>query len=163
MVDAINDAHQQPRDHAHYVWVVVDAAVDFQIIPKLAPQLLHKATDSSHGTQALHLWAALLRLPKHVVLHLVKQASHRYSLGNGHIDLQAGNQLAEHMPDSKDPPLRDHMHTHLHYLPPIPHPREPPAWVPDDPIYNDTGQAYHYRNPSAPWGTSEAAMPTTPS
>ena len=82
--------------------------------------------------------------PQTVVLHLVKQESHRYSLGNGHIDLHAHNQLAEHMPDGEDPPLQDHMHTHVQHLPPIPHPGEPPAWLPDDQIYNDTGQAYHY-------------------
>ena len=147
IVDAVNDTHQQPRDHAHHVWVVVDAAVDFQIIRKLARQPLYKATDSGLGTQALHLWAALRHLPKHVVLYLVKQESHRYSLGKGHIHLRAHNQLAEHMPDGEDPPLQENMHTHLQHLPPIPHAAEPPAWVPDDRIYNDTGQAYNYPQP----------------
>ena len=85
------------------------------------------ATDSSLGTHALHLWVALQHLLRHVVLHLVKQESHRYSLGNGHIDLHAQNQLAEHMPDGEDPPLQDHMHTHLQHLPPIPQPGEPTA------------------------------------
>ena len=125
--DAVNDTHEQPRDHAHHVWVVVDAAVDFQIVRKLARQPLHQATDSSLGTQALHFWAALRCLPKHFVLHLVKQECHRYSLGNGHIDLHAHNQLAEHMPDGEDPPLQDHIHTHLQHLPPIPQPGEAPA------------------------------------
>ena len=71
VVDAVNDTHQAPRDQGHNVWVVVDAAVDFQIVRRLARQPLHMATDSSLGTQALHLWTALRRLPKHVVLHLV--------------------------------------------------------------------------------------------
>ena len=139
VVDAVNDTHQAPRDQTHHVWVVVDAAVDFQIVRRLAGEPLHKATDSSLGTQALHLWTVLRRLPKHVVLHLVKQESHRYSLGNGHIDLHAHNQLPEHMPYGEDPPLRDHMHTHLQHLPPIPRPGEPPALVPEDRICNDTG------------------------
>ena len=143
VVDAVNDTHQEPREHTHHVWVVVGAAVDFQIVRRLARQPLHKATDSSLGTQALHLWTALRHLPKHVVLHLIEQESHRYSLGNRHIDLHAHNQLAEHMPDGEDPPLQDHMHTHLQHLPPVPRPGEPPAWVPDDGIYNDTGRAYH--------------------
>ena len=147
VVDGVSDTHQQPCDHAHQLFVVVDAAVDFQIVRKLARQPLHKATDSSLGTQALHLWAASRRLPKHVVLHLLKQESHQYSLGNGHIDLHAHNQLAEHMPDGEDPMLQDHMHTHLQHLPPRPHPGEPPAWVPDDRIYNDTGRAKHYLQP----------------
>ena len=147
IVDAVNDTHQQPRDHTHHVWVVVDAAVDFKIVRKLARQPLRKATDSPLGTQALHLWAALRRLPKRVVLHLVKQESHRYSLVNEHIDLHAHNQLAEHMPDGEDPPLQDHMHTHPQHLPPIPHPGEPPTWLPDDRIYNDTGPAYNYPQP----------------
>ena len=121
--------------------------MDFHIVRKLARQPLHKATDSSLGTHALHLCAALRRFPKHVVLHHVKQECHRYSLGNGHKDLHTHNQLAEHMPDGEDPPLHDHMHTHLQHLPPIPYPREPPAWVPDDRIYNDTGRAYHYPQP----------------
>ena len=147
IVDAVNDTHQQPRDHAHHVWVSVGAAVDFQIVRKLARQPLHQASESSLGTQALILRTALRRLPKHVVLHLVKQESHQYSLGNGHIDLHAHNQLAEHMQEGEDPPLQDHMHTHLQHLPPIPHPAEPPAWVPDDRINNDTGRAYHYPQP----------------
>ena len=67
VLDAVNDTHQEPRDHTHHVWVVVDAAVDFQIVRRLARRPLHKATDSSLGTQALHLWTALQRLPKHVV------------------------------------------------------------------------------------------------
>ena len=50
VVDAVNDTHQEPRDHGHHVCIVVDAAVDFQIIRKLARQPLHKATDSSLGT-----------------------------------------------------------------------------------------------------------------
>ena len=73
----------------------------------------------------------------------LNQESHRYSLGNRHIDLHAHNQLAEHMSDGEDPPLQDHMLTHFQHLPLIPHPREPPAWVPDDEIYHDTGRAYH--------------------
>ena len=147
VVDAVNDTHQEPRDHTHHVWVVVDAAVGFQIVRRPARQPLHKATDSSLGTQALHLWTALQHLPGHVVLHLVKQESHRYSLGNGHIDLHAHNQPAEHMPDNEDPPLQDHTHTHLQHLPLVPRPGEPPAWVPDDRIYKDTGRAYHYPQP----------------
>ena len=67
IVDAVNDTHQQPRDHTHHVWVVVDPTVDFQIIRNLAWQPLHKATNSSLGTQTLHLWAALRCLPKHVI------------------------------------------------------------------------------------------------
>ena len=57
----------------------------------------------------------LRHLPKHVDLHRVKQESHRYSLGNGHIDLHAHSQLAEHVPDGEDPSLQDHMHTHLQH------------------------------------------------
>ena len=91
IVHAVNDAYQQPRDHANHAWVVVDAAVHFQIVHKLARQSLHKATDPRLGTLALHLWVALRRLSKHGVLHLVKQGSHAYSLGNGHIDLHAHN------------------------------------------------------------------------
>ena len=48
------------------------------------------------------------------------------------------------MLDSEDPPLQDHMHTHPQHRPPISHPGEPPAFLPEDRIYNDTGQAYHY-------------------
>ena len=116
-------------------------SVDFQIIQRLARQLLHKATNSSLGTQVLHRWAALRNLPEHVVSHLVKQESHRYSPGNGHIDLLARNQLEEHMPDHNEPLLHDHMHTHLQHLPLIVQPGEPPTWVPDDVINNVTGGA----------------------
>ena len=95
--------------------------MDFQIIRWLARQPLHKATDSSLGTQALHLRAAFQNLQEHGVLHLGKQEFHPYNLGNGDIDLHAHNQLAEHMP-----PLQDHMHTHLQHLFPVPNPGKPP-------------------------------------
>ena len=150
-MDAVNDTHQEPLDHTHHVWVVVDAAVDFQIVCRLAQQPLHKATDTSLGTQGLHLWTALRHLPKQVILHLVKQESHRYSPGTGHIDLHANNQLAEHMPDGEDPPLQDQMHTHLQHLTPVLRSGEPPAWVPDDRIYINTGRAYHYPQPIRTW------------
>ena len=112
VVDAVNDTHQEPRYHTHHVWVVVDAAVDLQIVCRLARQPLHKATESSLGGQALHLWTALRRLPKHIVLHLVKEESHRYSLGNGHIDLHAHNQLFRAYAGRRGPAAtRPHAHT----------------------------------------------------
>ena len=58
IVDAVNDTHQQPRDNPHHVRVVVDAAVDFQIVRKLARQPLYKATDSSSGPTPLDGLAA---------------------------------------------------------------------------------------------------------
>ena len=39
------------------------------------------------------------------------------------------------------------MHTHLQHLAQIPHPGQPPPWVPDDVISNDAGRAYHYPQP----------------
>ena len=62
-VDAAGTITRAPQDQAHHVWVVVDAAVDFQKIRHLARQPVHKATDCSLGTQALHLWLAVLNLP----------------------------------------------------------------------------------------------------
>ena len=32
VVDAVNDIHEEPRDHTHQMWVLVDAAVDIQIV-----------------------------------------------------------------------------------------------------------------------------------
>ena len=86
MADTISTTQGQPQDHAHPVWVVLDAAVDFQIIRRLARQPLHEATDSSLDTPAPHLRAALRNPLEHVVVHLVKLEHHRYSLGNGHIN-----------------------------------------------------------------------------
>ena len=87
IVDAITAVSKAPRDQPHHVLVVIDAAVDFQIVRRLARQPLHKAADSSLGAQALHLWVAVRNLPGQIVLHLIKQESPRDNLGNGHIDL----------------------------------------------------------------------------
>ena len=144
IVDAVTAVSKPPCYQPHHVWVVIDAAVDFQIIRRLARQLLHKATDSSLGRQALDLWVALRNLPGHIVLHLIKQESHRYNLGNGHIDLHAHHQLAEHVPTTDEHPLHVHMHTRVQHLPLIPHPGKPPPSVLDDMIYNGTGRACHY-------------------
>ena len=123
------------------MWVLVDAAVDVQIIRRDARKLLHKATDSSLGPQALHLWVALRNLPGHVVVHLVKQESHRNNWCNGNIDPHAHNHRAEHMRRLNEPRLQDRMHTRLQHLPPAQQPGELPPWVPDDVIYNDTRRA----------------------
>ena len=90
---------------------------------------------------------ALRNLPGHIDLHLRKQDSHRYNLGNGHIDLHAHNQLVEHVPTPDGPPLHDHMHTHPQHLPQNSHPGEPPPWMLGDVIHNDTGWAYQYPQP----------------
>ena len=121
IVDVVGNTCRKPQDQAHHVLVIVEATVDFQIIRRLARQPLHKATDSSLGTKALHLRVAPI-LPGHVVVHLGNRESHRYDLGNGHIDLHAHNQLAGHMPNPDEPPLQDTMHTHLQQLPPVPQP-----------------------------------------
>ena len=145
-LDGISTAHRQQQDHTHHLRVVVNAAVDLQIIRRLARQRLDKATDSSLGTQAL-VGTCVRILLECVVQHLVKQHFHRYSLGNIHIYLHVHNQIAEHMPNTYEPPLHDHMQPHLHHLTLIPQPGKTPSWVPDDVIYNDTGRAYHYAQP----------------
>ena len=147
ILDTVGTSWRTPQDERDHVSVLVDAAVDFQIIRRLATQTLHKATESSLGTQTLHLWVALRTLTRHVILHLIKQESHPHNLGNGHIDLHAHNQFAEHMPNPDEPPLQDHMHTHLQHLHANPRAGEPPQWVPNDLIYHDTGRAYHYPQP----------------
>ena len=81
--------------------------------------------------------------PQHVVLQLVKHESHGYNWGNRQVDLHTQNQLAEHVSN----PLLDHMHKHLQHLPAVPHSGQPPSWVPNDVIYNDTGRGYHYPQP----------------
>ena len=121
--------------------------MDFQIVRRLARQPLHKATTSSLGRQALHLWVALRTLPGHIFLHLTKQEPHGYNLGNRHVDLHAQDQLAEHTATPEKPTLHHHMHTQVQHLPRVPQPGEPPPWVPDDMMYNDTRQAYHYPQP----------------
>ena len=162
IVDAVNDAHQQPQDHAHHVWVVVDAAVDFQIVRKLAWQPLHRATDSSLGTQAVHLWAALRHLPKHVVLHLVKRESHWYSLGNGHLDLHARTKLPSICRTAR---TRRYTTTCTRTSNTY---RRSRIRGNHQPGYQTTGSTMTRdrrtttRSPSAPCRTSEAAMPTTP-
>ena len=125
VVDAVTTVSEALQDQQHHILVIFDAAVDFQIVRRLARQPLHKATDSSLGTQALHLWVALRNLRGHIALQLIKKESHRYNLGSGHIDLHAHNQLGEHVPTPDEPPLHDHMHTHLQHLPPILQPGEP--------------------------------------
>ena len=72
IVDAVTAISETPRDQPHHIRVVIDAAVDFQIVPCLARQPLHKATDCGLCTQALHLWLALRNLLGHVVVHLEK-------------------------------------------------------------------------------------------
>ena len=98
IVDTAITVPKAPQNQLHHVRVVNDAARDLQIVRRVARRPLHRAMNSSLGTQALHLWVALRNLPWHIVLHLIKQVSHHYNWGNERIDLHAHNQLAEHVP-----------------------------------------------------------------
>ena len=162
IVDAVTPISKSPRDQPHHVLVVIDAAVDFQIVRRLDRQPLHKATNCSLGTQALHLWVALQNLPGHIVFHLIKQESHRYNLGNRHINLHAHNQLAEHVPTPDEPPLHDHMHTQLQHLPRVPQPGHHTGCPTTKSTMTRDGHTTTHSS-SEPWPTSRADTPTTPS
>ena len=62
IVDAVTTVSKAPQDQPHHVFVVIDAAGDFQILRRLARQSLHKAIEFSLGTHTLLLWVALRNL-----------------------------------------------------------------------------------------------------
>ena len=57
--------------HTIRVWFIVDATVDTHLLLSIAGQPLHKATESTLGTQALLLSKTLQR-PPNVQLRIVK-------------------------------------------------------------------------------------------
>ena len=90
-MNAAGTISDSPHGQPHDVWLVVDTAVDFQITWRLAKQPLHTVTHCSLGAQALHPLVVVRDLPGHIVLHLVKQETSPYNLGNGHRDLHVDN------------------------------------------------------------------------
>ena len=101
------------------VWLVVDTTVHTHLLLRIARQSLHKATATSLGTQAVMLWKALCSLPPYVLLHIVKQESHRHQYGNGKVNIQAEHQRATHVLTLQVPDLGCY-HTHLQHIPPEP-------------------------------------------
>ena len=108
--------------------------------------MLHKATATSLGTQALILRIDLCSLTPYVQLHLVKQESHRYQYENGKVDVQAVYQRTTHLPALWMQDLDRKPYTPRA---PTPRPRTPsdPDWVPDNASYTSHDRAYHYPDP----------------
>ena len=80
-------------------------------------------------------------------LHIVKQESHRYTIGNGRADTQAKQQSTSHTPGLEHVRLDTPHHSHLQHLPPISSATQPPQWIPEDTPYIDRDKQYHYPTP----------------
>ena len=149
MADAIAEiAVHLPAHLPHIVrvWFVVDATVDTHLPLRIARQPLHKATETSLGTQALLLWKVLRSILPYVQLHIVKQESHRHQYGKGQVDNQAVHQRTSHLPTLQVPDLGRN-HTHPQHIPPKPEPHRTPDWVQEDAPYTSHDRAYHYPDP----------------
>ena len=102
--------------HVVRVWFVVDATVNTHLFLRSARQPLHKATETSLGTEILLLWKALCSLPPYVQLHILKQESHRHQYGNGKVDNQAVQHQCTCQP-CRSPTSAETTHTSNRYPP----------------------------------------------
>ena len=71
------------------VWMVVDAEADMASLRRLASRPLHGALGTGLASQVYAIWYRLEMKKVPLVIHLVKQESHRAGVGNHEADLVA--------------------------------------------------------------------------
>ena len=71
------------------VWIVRDAEAYIATLRKMAEKPLHVAMATRLATQVSWLCKALERRHTQLTIHMIKQESHRYCLGNHVVDAMA--------------------------------------------------------------------------
>ena len=98
------------------VWMVVDAEADMLSLRRLASRPLHEALGTGLVSQVYPIWHGLEIKKVPLVMHLVKQESHRAGTGNHESDGAAQAVDKEQEPEWKVQERKEHLH--LVHIPP---------------------------------------------
>ena len=85
-VQAVADVVGKIGEDVQEVWMVVDAEADMASLSRLANRPLHEALGTGLASQVYTIWHGLEMKKVPLVLHLVKQESHRAGVGNHEAD-----------------------------------------------------------------------------
>ena len=123
VADVVGDIGEEIRE----VWMVVDAEADMASFRRLASRPLHQALGTGLASQVYAIWHGLEEKKVPLVIHLVKQESHRAGVGNHEADGAAQAVDKEQKPEWRVPERKEHLH--LVHIPPRVGQEEKARWV----------------------------------
>ena len=85
-VQAVADVVGEIGEEVREMWMVVDAEADMASLRRLASRPLHEALGTGLVSQVYAIWHGLEMRKVPLVIHLVKQESHRTGVGNHEAD-----------------------------------------------------------------------------
>ena len=126
-VQAAADVVGERGEDVREVWMVVDAEADMASLRGLASRPLHEALGTGLASQVYGIWHGLEMKKVPLVIHLVKQESHRAGVGNHEADGAAQAVDKEQEPEWRVPERKEHLH--LVHIPPRVGEEEKARWV----------------------------------
>ena len=109
-VQAVADVVGKIGEEVREVWMVVDAEADMASLRRLASRPLHEAPGTGLAWQVYAIWHGLEMKKVPLVIHLVKQESHRAGVGNHEADGAAQAVHKELEPEWRVPERKEHLH-----------------------------------------------------
>ena len=126
-VQAVANVVGKIGEEVREVWMVVDAEADMASLRRLASRPLHEALGTGLASQVYTIWHGLEMKKVPLVIHLVKQESHRAGVGNHEADGAAQAVDKEQEPEWRVPERNEHLH--LVHIPPRVGEEEKARWV----------------------------------
>ena len=126
-VQAVVDVDEEIGEDVREVWMVVNAEADMASLRRLASRPLHEALGTGLASQVYAIWHGLEMKKVPLVIHLVKQESHRAGVGNHEADGAAQAVDKEQEPEWRVPERKEHLH--LVHIPPRVGEEEKARWV----------------------------------
>ena len=126
-VQAVADVVGEIGEHVRKVWMVGDAEADMASLRRLASRPLHEALGTGLSSQVYAIWHGLEMKRVPLVIHLVKQESHRARVGNHEADGAAQAVDKEQDPEWRVQESKGHLH--LVHIPPRVREGEKARWV----------------------------------
>ena len=115
-VQAVADVVGKIGEDLREVWMVVDPETDMASLTRLASRPLHEALGTGLASQVYAIWHGLEMKKLPLVIHLVKQESHRAGVENHEADGAAQAVDKEQEPEWSVPERKEHLH--LVHIPP---------------------------------------------
>ena len=115
-VQAVADVVGEIGEDVRELWMVVDAETDMASLRRLASRPLHEALGTGLSSQVYAIWHGLEMKKVPLVIHLVKQESHRAGMWNHEADGAAQAVDKEQEPEWRVPESKGHLH--LVHIPP---------------------------------------------
>ena len=109
-VQAVADVVGEIGEEVRELWMVVDAEADMASLRRLASRPLHEALGTGLASQVYAIWHGLEMKKVPLIIHLVKQESHRAEVGNHEADRAAQAVYKEQEPEWRLPERKEHLH-----------------------------------------------------